>query len=330
MLHHPPLATVKRSRTAPRAAPAKPDFSVKRLLNQCDLMSQRRDRIMAIPLEHIGNEQFCAAMSRTVEVEILNSPPDVTAPIKQLRASGDLPAYLESLYDVPLLTREQESHLFRRMNYLKYKAGVLRADLIVSPPEMVSMDRIEELYQESVVTRNQIIRANLRLVVSISKRHWNRSVDFFELVSDGNVSLISAVEKFDFSRGNRFSTYASWAIIMNFSRTLPSEYRHRDRFRTSCPELFGNIEDVRPDISNHELRQTRMESLVDRLLGHLDERERQIITGRFGLKQDQNPLKLRQLGEVMGVTKERVRQIQCRAMVKLRKAADEDLGDESL
>ena len=269
-------------------------------------------------------------MSRSLEAEILKSPPDVTSPIKPPRLTGDLPAYLESLYEVPLLTREQEIHLFRKMNYLKFKASVLRASTILSPSETVRMDRIEELYQESVAIRNQIIRANLRLVVSISKRHWNRVTDFFELVSDGNVSLIRAVEKYDFSRGNRFSTYASWAIIMNFARTLPTEFRYRDHYRTGCPELFGNIEDVSPDKLNHELRQTRLESLVARLLGHLDERERQIITGRFGLRQDQKPLKLRQLGEVMGVTKERVRQLQCRAMVKLRKAAEEDRSEESV
>ena len=81
------------------------------------------------------------------------------------------------------------------------------------------MDQIEELYDEAVTTENQIVRANLRLVVSIAKRHVSPVENFFELVSDGNISLMRAVEKFDYSRGLKFSTYASWAIMKNFART---------------------------------------------------------------------------------------------------------------
>ena len=87
-------------------------------------------------------------------------------------------------------------------------------------------------------TKNQIVQANLRLVVSIAKRHVSASDDFFGLVSDGNMSLIRAVEKFDYARGNKFSTYASWAIMKNFARTIPDEFKHRDRFRTSHDEMF--------------------------------------------------------------------------------------------
>ena len=83
------------------------------------------------------------------------------------------------------------------------------------------MGQIEKLYDESIATKNQIIRANLRLVVSIAKRYVGPTQDFFELVSDGNISLLRAVDKFDFSRGNKFSTYATWAIMKNFARTSP-------------------------------------------------------------------------------------------------------------
>ena len=92
------------------------------------------------------------------------------------------------------------------------------------------MARIEKLCQETVATRNQIICANLRLVVSIAKRHLGPVQNFFELVSDGNVSLMRAVERFDYSLGNRFSTYATWAIINNFARTIPESLRHRSSF----------------------------------------------------------------------------------------------------
>ena len=98
-----------------------------------------------------------------------------------------------------------------------------------------------------MATKNQIVRANLRLVVSIAKRHVAPDQNFFELVSDGNMSLMRAVEKFDFARGNKFSTYASWAIMKNFARTIPDEHRHRDRFRTSQAEMFAATQDHRGD-----------------------------------------------------------------------------------
>ena len=88
--------------------------------------------------------------------------------------------------------------------------------------------------------------------------------------------------------------------------------------------MFSTVEDVRADPHEQESAQIQRESYVERILERLDERERQIVTSRFGLTRGQEPLKLKQVGAAMGVTKERVRQIQCRAMNKLRKAAEED------
>ena len=156
-----------------------------------------------------------------------------------------LPPYLASLYEMPLLTREQEAHLFRKYNYLKYKAAKLRDELDPAQPKSSLMDEIEALQQQTVATKNEIARANLRLVVSIAKRHVTPDQNFFELVSDGNMSLLRAVEKFDFARGNKFSTYASWAIMKNFARTIPGEFKHRDRFRTSQDELFAATQEHR-------------------------------------------------------------------------------------
>jgi RNA polymerase primary sigma factor/RNA polymerase sigma factor len=236
---------------------------------------------------------------------------------------GGLPAYLASLYEVPLLTHEQEVHLFRKMNYLKYKASALRAQLDVSRPARRLIRQIEKLYDESIATKTQIVCANLRLVVSISKRYVRRSEDFYELVSDGNISLLRAVEKFDFSRGNKFSTYASWAIMKNFARTISDAGRHRDRFCTNHPEVFSTVEDARGDHYEQESAQAQRRSQVERILNRLSERERQIVTSRFGLIRGHEPLTLTQVGIGMGVTKERIRQIQFRAMSKLRMAAEE-------
>lgn len=284
-------------------------------------------RIMDLPLDYIGNEQFAHRRSQKRESEILGPLPASALPTKKPRPPNGVPAYLASLYEVSLLTREQEVHLFRKMNYLKYKANALRAQLDLNQPKSRLMDRIEKLYDESVATKNEIVRANLRLVVSIAKRYVGPAGDFFELVSDGNMSLIRAVGKFDFSRGNRFSTYASWAIMKNFARTIPDTFRHRDRFRTSHSEMLTTTEDVRADQYEQESAQIQRESHVQTILDRLDEREQQIVTRRFGLTRGQEPMTLKQVGAVMGVTKERVRQIQCRAMSKLRKAAEVDRID---
>ena len=118
-------------------------------------------------------------------------------------------------------------------------------------------------------------------MVSIAKRYVDPTQDFFELVSDGNVSLLKAVNKFDFSRGNKFSTYATWAIMKNFARTLHDAARHRDRFCTNDSEMFNYTEDPRADQYEQESAQIRRESQVKSILERLDERERQIVTSAF-------------------------------------------------
>jgi RNA polymerase primary sigma factor/RNA polymerase sigma factor len=283
----------------------------------------RAAQIMELPLDYIGNEQFARLRPQKKEGKILGPLPESNPPTKKPRVPKNVPAYLASLYEIPLLTREQEVHLFRKMNYLKYKASALRAQLDLDRPKSRPMDRIEKLHDEAVATRNQIIRANLRLVVSIAKRRVGPGGTFFELVSDGNMSLIRAAEKFDFSGGNRFSTYASWALMKNFAHTIPAMLRQQDRFCTSHSEIFSYTEDVNEDSYLQESAQIRRESQVARILGQLDERERQIVTSRFGLTDGQEPLTLKQVGAAIGVTKERIRQIQVRAMSKLREASEE-------
>src|SRR5205823_6521004 len=141
---------------------------------------------------------------------------------------------------------------FRKMNYLKYQAHQLREALDPEHCRATDLDRIERLQEEALAVKNQIIRANLRLVVSIAKKYVGPSNNFFELVSDGNMSLIRAVEKFDASRGFKFSTYASWAIMKNFTRSIPEEKHRRDRFVTGHEEMFEAAPDTRSDVYEQE------------------------------------------------------------------------------
>jgi RNA polymerase sigma factor (sigma-70 family) len=291
--------------------------SIYRIINEI-----RARRLLEVKLESVPHTSFDEAASR---VEILGPMPavkDARSP-RKARAPKGLPPYLASLYEVPLLTREQEMHLFRKMNYLKYHAAKIRATLDPAKAKSAELDEIERLQEEALAVKNQIIRANLRLVVSIAKRHVGPTNNFFELVSDGNMSLIRAVEKFDFSRGNKFSTYASWAIMKNYARSIPEENFRRDRFVTGHDEMFEAAADTRADEHEYESTLKRMQEAVKGMLGRLDERERRIIISRFGLG-GASEQTLEQLGRELGITKERVRQIESRAQSKLRRIASEE------
>jgi RNA polymerase sigma factor (sigma-70 family) len=293
--------------------------SIYRVVNE-----MRAYRILDVKLEHMPHPSFQDPSARE---SILGPMPAVDGKLlRKTKAPKGLPPYLCSLYEVPLLAREQEAHLFRKMNFLKYEAGRLRDALDPTRAKTAELDEIERLQEEALAVKNQIIRANLRLVVSIAKRHVGPSNNFFELVSDGNMSLIRAVEKFDYARGNKFSTYASWAIMKNFARTIPEENYRRDRFVTGHEEMFEAAADNRTDEHEYESSLKRMQEAVKGMLGRLDDRERRIIVCRYGLNGSSEHT-LEQLGRELGITKERVRQIESRAQDKLRRFANEEKLD---
>src|SRR5205807_606441 len=190
---------------------------------------------------------------------------------------------LAPLYETPLLKREQEAHLFRQMNFLKHKAKKLRDQLDPTRARIQDLKAIEDLQSAASAIKDQLISSNMRLVVSIAKKHANQSDNFFELLSDGNMSLIRAVEKFDYSRGNKFSTYASWAIMKNFARSIPEEKRRRERYLTGHEDMFEAAPDTRTDEQEIVASAEQTKHRVNRLLEYLDPRERQIIRMRAGL-----------------------------------------------
>ena len=147
--------------------------SVYRVINE-----MRARRIMELPLDYIYNASFDKP---NADQEILAPlPPDDEAPKRKPRAPAGLPPYLASLYETPLLSRTQEYHLFRKFNFLKHMAAKLRKGLDPIRARSSLMDRIESLYEEAVRTKNEIVQANLRLVVSIAKRHVTRVGRFLQ------------------------------------------------------------------------------------------------------------------------------------------------------
>lgn len=255
---------------------------------------------------------------------ILQAPPQTERKSAVVKAPPGLPPYLNSLYSVPLLTKDEEVYYFRKMNYLLHRAAQLQKTIDVSQPKTKDMDTIDQLLEQSGEVKNFLIRSNLRLVVSIAKKHVKPNANFFEMVSDGNISLIRAIEKFDFTRGFKFSTYASWAIMKNFARSIPAEFTQLDRFRTGNDEVFDRASDPRSDRVNEEVVNRRQHEALVELLSQLESRERDIIVLRYGLKDGASPQTLEQVGQRLGVTKERIRQIESRALQKLRKIAEEE------
>lgn len=287
--------------------------SIRRIIGE-----MQAKRIWKLPLEWIPSPDFNKPGARQ---KILGPTPESPGRSRRVRPQPGLPPYLASLYEVPLLTGAQELHLFRKYNYLKYVAAKLRDQLDPKHPSKRTMDEIERLYEEAVSTKNRIIRANLRLVVSIAKQYVSGADPLFDLISEGNQSLMRAAEKFDYTRGFKFSTYASWAIKKNYMSAYAKEMKHRERFRTGPDELLDTEPEHRSDPGQQLRAQRTREAQVDKILKSLPDRERQIIVDRFGLSQGEEPKTLKEIADEFGVSKERIRQLERRAMHKLREAA---------
>jgi RNA polymerase primary sigma factor len=240
--------------------------------------------------------------------------------VPRVKAPAGFYSFLEGIYGDPLLTREQEVHLFRKMNFLKHQASRLRGAINPAKVKAADLDLVEALQGEALEVRNQIIRGNLRLVVSLVKKLYRSDQDFEELVSDGYVALMRAVEKFDFSRGYKFSTYASWAIINSLLRGSTRDHQ-RDPFLTGYEAMLEATPDHRNDDCPCEMDQERCQEGIRGMLDRLNDRERKIIVSRFGLEGTRQKT-LEQLGKELGITKERVRQIESRARENLRKFAE--------
>ena len=285
--------------------------------------------------------------------------------------------YLKEIGKVPLLSAAEEIDLA-----MKIEAGVAAAaELDKAEEEGRELERREKrrlgrVEQVGIDAKQQLIEANLRLVVSIAKRYVGRGMLFLDLIQEGNLGLIKAVEKFDYRKGYKFSTYATWWIRQAITRAIADQARTiripvhmvetinklvriqrqllQELGREPTPEEIGKemglpaervreiqkisqepvsletpigeeedsqlgdfIEDdaavVPPDAASFSMLQEQLSKVLDGLA----ERERKVISLRFGLE-DGHPRTLEEVGREFGVTRERIRQIESKTLAKLR------------
>lgn len=226
----------------------------------------------------------------------------------------------ELLTDLPLLSPAGETFLFRKMNYLKHCAEQAR---LLHTEEGDRQSR--RFNDDADAVRNHIAECNLRLVISIARKFSNSHCDFDDLMSEGNEILLKAITKFDFSRGFRFSTYATHSVQRHFFRyTQRQQKRNMVEYR-SAVEILNEVpsDELDPLIAQWIQEEERISELVARMAERLDEREQVVISGRFGLSTGGVVRTLRELAGDLGLSKERVRQLQIVAVDKLRDFFDE-------
>jgi len=226
------------------------------------------------PIDYIYNPDFddpnkeAAMLAPMPGLSEFEAKRDVMAPPK------DVPAHMTHLYEWPLLNKDQEQHMFRKMNFLKHLVHKLKEGMDPARAKVSELKEIDRLREESRRVRDLLINCNQRLVYSNAKKHLASGDHIDDLVSDGNLSLMRAVEKFDYARGNKFSTYATWAIMKNFARSIPDSKTHKQRYITGHEDLFDAKADVRTDEGEVLAAADAARAKVNRLLDYLDPRTR--------------------------------------------------------
>ena len=289
----------------------------------------------------------------------------------EIASSDTVGLYLKEMARVPLLTTEEEVQLAMRQ-----EAGQKADEQLMRAPDHERRAEWQFLVQDGLNARDHLIKANTRLVVSIAKKYMSRGVPFLDLIQEGNLGLMKAVEKFDYHRGYRFSTYATWWIRQTITRAIADQGRTirvpvhmTDRIRqlyrvardleqeTGCKpsveeiaevmecdprkvqwmlkvswrplslehpvgndddsELGSFIENDREPNPSDSAYNKLLKEKIEELLNTLTPREARILRLRFGL-QNGHCYTLEEVGQKFGLTRERIRQIEGRALRRLR------------
>lgn len=277
-------------------------------------------RLLKSPLEcqyHPAFDEPCA------EERFLAPIPREAPRPRRKRHSDDSGVHL--LDNPPQPNSDRERRLFLRLNYCRFRIMQVVERFANRRLTLAAVAELELWHRRAAETRSDIVAANVPLVLAMAKRTRVTSVDFAELISEGNMALLRAVDKFDCSRGFKFSTYACRAILKAFSRSAVRAARYRGHFPTEFDPALERSDamDRRRDEAELETID-ELKAVLGRNTANLNEIERRVLMARFAIDQQApddpaaEPKTLEQVGEMIGVTKERVRQIQNKALGKLR------------
>lgn len=272
--------------------------SIYRIVNQ-----RRSKKLSSMKIEYMDSPQFA---NQDAVGTIITATEPIIAELSKAQST--------------LLNRSQESDLFRRYNYLKRLAFHDREKIVFVRPSGKLLSRVESNLAAAEQVKKLIIESNLGLVVSVARKHLQPALNMPDLISEGNMSLMRAVEKFDYSRGYRFSTYATLAIAKDYARKIPAE-----TFRLGNPTSI-DLESLSHDIRGAHLAdvtaiERAAQSLDEVILNNLTEREQYIIRNHFGLEGNRVIKKaktLEDIGRTLNLSRERVRQIELIALQQLR------------
>src|SRR6266542_4023132 len=235
--------------------------------------------------------------------------------------------YLTDIGQYPLLTKDDEVRLAQQIE----GGNGARGDLLTAGKDLTAAKKRElrRTAREGDDAQRTFVQSNLRLVVSIAKKYQASGLPLLDLIQEGNLGLMHAVEKFDWRKGFKFSTYATWWIRQAITRGIANTGR-TIRLPVHAGDTLARLQKAR---SRLELKLGRPATLaespfevaatallpdeIEKLLAPLDERERQILALRFGLDRGE-PRTLEEVGEYFNLTRERIRQSEARAMSKLR------------
>ena len=220
--------------------------------------------------------------------------------------------------------------MFLQFNYARFRVKNVLDSFSGDRLDIDEAREILKWHRVALIVRGKIASFNLALVLAMAKRARAKDLSFSDKVSEGNESLLRAIDGFNVGRGFKFSTYACRAILKAFGRSGMKETRYRQTFDTEYDPALG------VPGSENEFRRTRTEGrrldsaealkeIVSGRKAELTEMEHKIIVLRFGFGENGNkavPLTLEQIGRIVGLTKERVRQIQCDALKKLRQTLE--------
>ena len=285
-------------------------------------LRQRAKLLLFLEIDFVDSPDF---RSPTAEQQISGkkrfetSLPQTTPVSRQ----AGLPAHFSRLCEAQLLSAQDERMLFRLVNYLKYRATVLRSQLNLDAPQEGIICEVESLLGQAKSVRDHIIHANMRLVISIVKKYVSPTVSFDELLSDGIMILMNSVEKFDYDRGFRFSTYAYRSIARNAYQQVMQRQKQLSRFQDVAETTIeGALEDSGTASMDEKTWET-LSGALNQFLQKLDKRERLIVEARYALGKHLKKQTFQSIADKLGVSKERVRQLEQRAVSKLRAMANQ-------